>query len=123
MKLILNYHLLFITLITTITSAFSQTYVTKDIKSFGAKGDGKTNDHEAFQRAAAYFNDRGGNGSLTISKGVYLVGKQTFTGGQANKPAYNGENVLSFAKIKNFTIQGSSGATLRYVDSLRFGAF
>src|SRR3954467_3183207 len=116
MKLILPVYLFFFGFITTANLAFAQDYVVKDIKSFGAKGDGKTNDHEAFQKAAAYFNDRGGNGSLTISKGVYLVGKQNFTGGQPKKPAYNGENVLQFIGIKNFKIQGSNGATLKYID-------
>ncbi len=104
-------------------SARSQSGVVKDIKSFGASGDGKTNDHEAFRRAAAFFNEHGGNGKLVIPKGIYIVGKQTFTGGQKNMPAYDGENVLSFNSIKNFTIEGVEGATLKYIDSLRIGTF
>ncbi len=101
----------------------AQSFITRDIKSFGAKGDGKTNDHDAFEKAASFFNNRGGNGKLVIAKGKYIVGKQTFTGGQPGKPAYDGEDVLHFTRIKNFTIQGTSGATLKYRDSLRFGAF
>lgn len=98
-------------------------YIVRDIKSFGAKGDGRTNDHLSFQRAAEYFNKRGGNGKLIISKGIYIIGRQTFTGGKPDKPAYEGENVLHFTNIKNFKIEGRSSATLKYRDSLRFGAF
>jgi hypothetical protein len=103
--------------------AQSQTRVVKDIKSFGAKGDGKTNDQAAFQKAADYFNKRGGNGKLIISKGTYIVGKQSFTGGKQNQPAYTGEDVMHFTNIKNFNITGQAGSLLRYVPGLRFGAF
>ncbi len=98
-------------------------YVVKDIKSFGAKGDGRTNDQDAFKSAADFFNKRGGNGKLIISKGTYIIGKQTFTGGQANKPAYSAENVLMFSNIKNLTVSGETGSLLKYMPGLRFGAF
>ena len=101
----------------------SQDFVVKDIKSFGAKGDGKTNDQDAFESAADYFNKHGGNGKLVISKGTYMLGKQTFTGGQNNMPVYTGENVMKFSNIKNFTITGENGSLLRYMPGLRFGAF
>jgi hypothetical protein len=123
MKSKLNSLLFFIVYVIPANSVLAQAYVVKDIKSFGAKGNGKTNDSEAFQKAAAYFNDRGGNGKLTISKGIYIIGKQTFTGGQAKKPAYYGEDILHFTRIKNFNIEGKSSASLKYIDSLRFGAF
>ena len=87
-------------------AAQSQTYIVKDIKSFGAKGDGKTNDQAAFKMASEFFNNRGGNGKLIIPKGIYIVGNQVFTGGQLNKPAYQGEDVLHFTNIKNFSIEG-----------------
>jgi hypothetical protein len=103
--------------------AQSQTSVVKDIKSFGAKGDGKTNDQAAFQKAADYFNKRGGNGKLIISKGTYIVGKQSFTGGQPNKYAYTGEDVLRLTNIRNFTIKGSKGAILKYINNMRIGTF
>ncbi len=119
----LNLCFIFITVNCLQNVAFAQTYVVKDIKSFGAKGDGKTNDHDAFEKAANFFNDRGGDGKLIIPKGTYIVGKQTFTGGQRGKPAYTGENVLHFTKLKNFIVEGASGSILKYEDSLRFGAF
>ena len=106
-----------------ISTSFAQKYVVRDIKSFGAKGDGKTNDQSAFEKAAAYFNSRGGNGKITISKGVYIVGRQTFTGGKSTKPAYEGESVLHFINVKGLKIAGTSNSILKYKDSLRFGAF
>lgn len=101
----------------------SQTFVTRDIKSFGAKGDGKNNDHEAFQKAAAFFNARGGNGKLVISKGTYIVGKQTFNKNTTSKPVYEGVDVLYLSGVKNVTIEGVSGSVIRYTNGLRFGSF
>lgn len=114
---------LVITFIFFISSSFSQKNVVRDIKSFGAKGDGKTNDQEAFEKAATYFNKRGGNGKLIISGGIYIVGSQAFAGGKPNKVAYEGRDVLHFIKIKNFQITGTANSIIRYKDSLRFGAF
>ena len=105
------------------SAARTQDFITKDIKSFGATGDGKINDHDAFQKAAAYFNQRGGNGKLIISSGTYIVGKQIFTGGQKNKPAYNGEDVLNLINIKNFSIEAENGSLIKYAGDLRLGAF
>ena len=58
-----------------------------DIKDFGAKGDGQTNDHDAFVAAAAAINKQGG-GKLIISPGTYIVGKQ-FVYNQGNIAAKN----------------------------------
>lgn len=44
------------------------TYLVRDIRSFGAKGNGRADDHDAFQRAAAFFNACGRQGKLVISK-------------------------------------------------------
>lgn len=101
----------------------AQTYIVKNIKEFGAKGDGRTSDHKAFQKAAAFFNTRGGNGKLIIPRGIYIVGKQSFTGGQLNKPAWEGENVLHFKNIKNVDIEGEKESIIKYADNLRFGTF
>src|SRR4051794_2565905 len=105
-------------LVSIIPVCFAQKNMVRDIKSFGAKGDGKTNDHDAFEKAAAYFNARGGNGKLVISKGTYIVGRQTFTGGKPGKPAYDGENLLHFIKIKNFVVTGVANSVIRFRDSL-----
>ncbi|MEP6951768.1 MAG: right-handed parallel beta-helix repeat-containing protein [Ginsengibacter sp.] len=103
--------------------AHSRTYIVKDIHSFGAKGDGKTDDQAAFKMASEFFNNRGGNGKLIISKGIYMIGKQVFTGGQLNKPVYLGEDVLHFTNIKNLSIEGATGSILKYKNGFRLGAF
>ncbi len=113
----------FVYITINVSTSCAQSYIQKDIKSFGAKGNGKTNDHESFKKAAAYFNRRGGNGKLIISPGTYIVGKQHFTAGKAGQPAYRGENVLHFVNVENFKIQGTSKSILRYADSFKFGAF
>ncbi|MGN6211728.1 glycosyl hydrolase family 28-related protein [Parafilimonas sp.] len=46
---------------------------TLNIKSFGAKGDGKTNDYEAFIKAIDVINNRGGNCTLIVPAGNYLI--------------------------------------------------
>ena len=93
--------------------------LTRDIRSFGAKGDGRTNDHAAFERAATYFNQRGGNGKLVIPKGVYLVGKQE----KGSEFTWHGRDVLHFTNVRNMTIEGAPGSVLRYSGIMKFGSF
>ncbi len=105
--------------------AVAQKSITKSIKEFGAKGDGFTDDHDAFVKAAAFFNNRNGNGKLVIPKGIYIVGRQQFYG-KANKEkniTYLGEHVLHFENCKNLVIEGRSGAVLQHRDSMRIGTF
>ncbi|HEU4573506.1 MAG TPA: right-handed parallel beta-helix repeat-containing protein [Chitinophagaceae bacterium] len=104
-------------------SSYGQSFVIKSIRDFGAKADGRTNDQQAFEKAAAYFNKRGGRGRLIIPKGMYLVGLQDFTRVQNGKPAYYGHDVLHLTHVQNMEIVGKQGAVLRYADSLYFGAF
>ncbi len=113
--------LLFLIFFSSVTLA--QSFITRDIKSFGAKGNGKSNDQAAFKKAEAYFNARGGYGKLIISTGTYIVGNQKFTGGQYRKPAYDGEDILHFNNIKNLSIEGAIGATIKYKNGLRIGSF
>jgi hypothetical protein len=104
-------------------SLTAQQTVIKNIHGFGAKGDGKTNDTEAFIKAAAFFNGRGGNGTLIISKGVYIVGKQSFSNGDVSRPAYRGYSILDFKNVSNLTIKGEKGTVLKYAEALKFGSF
>lgn len=103
--------------------AQGQALVTRDIKSFGARGDGKTNDQAAFEKAAAFFNARGGSGRLIISKGVYLVGRQTYQPNKPGKPLYEGSTLLHFTDAKNLTVEGKGSPVIRYAKGLRFGSF
>ncbi|WP_162944457.1 right-handed parallel beta-helix repeat-containing protein [Flavisolibacter nicotianae] len=101
----------------------AQNFSIRTITSFGAKGDGKTNDQAAFELAAQFFNNRKGQGKLVIPKGVYIVGKQEFTRGKNGKPAFEGHDVLHLTNVKNFAIEGAKGATLKYTPGLKFGSF
>lgn len=102
----------------------SQAYITRSIKDFGAKGDGRSNDQPAFAKASAFFNHRKGNGKLIIPKGIYITGGQKFLG---NDPSgivtYLGENVIDLRGCSNMKIEGKPGAVIRNADSLRIGTF
>lgn len=59
--------------ITLISSGVMAGNDSLNVKSFGAKGDGKTNDYEAFIKAIDVINKRGGNCTLVIPPGNYLI--------------------------------------------------
>lgn len=113
----------FLLLINFNSVAVAQKSITKSIRSFGAKGDGKTNDTEAFLKATAFFNERGGNGTLTIPKGIYIIGQQKMSNGDENKYAYTGDDILSFTNCNNLVVKGEKGSELKYADKLKFGSF
>lgn len=100
----------------------AQVYITRSIKDFGAKGNGRTNDQDAFVKASAFFNQRKGNGKLIIPKGTYLVGRQKFTANAKNGHNYVGEYALDLRDCNNMMIEGQA-AILKNNDSLRIGAF
>ena len=103
--------------------AHAQATLHKDLKKdFGAIGDGRTNDQAAFQKAAAFFNQRAqtpaGNGRavLHIPKGTYRVGQPGPTG----QP-----DLLALHGCRNLSIVGDDSASteIRYADSLLYGTF
>jgi hypothetical protein len=53
---------------------------TVNVRDYGAKGDGTTDDYAAIQRAVAKINALGG-GTLVFPKGVYWVGQHKISGG------------------------------------------
>lgn len=116
-------YLLHACLILTGLSALGQKNVVRDIKSFGAKGDGRTNDQDAFEKAAKFFNDRGGNGKLVISKGIYIVGKQINTNSVNGQANLQGQDLLHFKNVKNLTISGTKNSIIKYTDGLKYGSF
>lgn len=111
--------------------------VIKNIRTdFGALGDGVHNDHEAFKEASKFFNERGGNGTLIIPAGTYLVGRQLeygalvpiiyqpFAEGQATNPFYKlGVPVMVISGCKYFTIEGQGSPVIRFADDMVFGGF
>ncbi len=85
----------------------------------GAKGDGRSNDTEAFQKAARMLQQAGG-GKLILPKGVYVVGRQVHTPGQY--PFYQAEPIFRVQKLSRLHIEGNH-SVLRLADGLRYGSF
>jgi hypothetical protein len=114
--------ILLVGLVLSTSSLFAQS-ITKSIRDFGAKGDGKTNDTEAFNKASEFFNKRNGNGILKIPKGIYIVGKQAYNPNSQPQRPFQGLPVLYFNNCKNMQVIGFKGSVIKYKDSLKFGAF
>ncbi|UEG49771.1 hypothetical protein LK994_14110 [Ferruginibacter lapsinanis] len=101
-------------------------YIEKNIvKDFGAKGDGITNDHAAFELAADYFNKRGGCGKLIIPFGLYKVGRQVV---DTPRRFMNGADLLFFKNVTNLTVEGipnkqGQSPLIKYADGLYYGSF
>lgn len=96
---------------------------TVSIKQFGAKGDGKTNDQEAFEKASDYINMQKQNVTLIIPYGLYIIGKQTHSG----EWLLSGSNGLNIEKCKNITVKGEikngKYPKIKYMNGLYFGSF
>jgi len=72
-----------------------------NVKDLGAKGDGRTDDYEAIQKAAAQIN-RAGSGTLVFPPGRYLLNRISITKG----PAPNGNKPITFSRCNGLRIQG-----------------
>lgn len=99
-----------------------------NVKEFGAKGDGVTNDTDAFVAASAAINAASG-GTLFIPPGLYIVGKQNLAGATGKGFSWGnvvGDAVPNIIDIKNCTrpvvIEGN-GAILKIANGLRYGSF
>jgi len=91
-------------------------------EQFGAKGDGVTNDTDAFARLAAAITRQGG-GEIVLRKTTYVVGRQLQ--GQAARTGYAFEpaSILDLVGLRGgLTIHGN-GARLRAAPGLRYGTF
>ncbi|MEJ7787826.1 MAG: right-handed parallel beta-helix repeat-containing protein [Solirubrobacteraceae bacterium] len=94
-----------------------------DVRDFGAKGDGVTNDTGPFQRAASALNAAGG-GTLSIPPGTYVVGRQgPIAGARGRGFSYSPEEILYVHDCRNPVEIRGDGATLKAQGGLRFGAF
>jgi len=95
-------------------------YPTVNVKTdCGAKGDGRSDDIAAFQKAARLIQERGG-GTLVIPKATYIVGGQKHVAGQT--PYYQTASVFQVEKLNFLRVEGN-GATLRFARGLHYGAF
>jgi hypothetical protein len=89
---------------------------------FGAKGDGVTNDTDAFYAASVLLGALNG-GTLWLTSGkTYIVGKQTLGGDPANYSYAPSKIVYLSGFTGNVKIDGN-GATLKAAPGLRFGSF
>ncbi len=97
--------------------------ITKSIKDFGAKGNGQTNDHEAFVKAAKFINQSKRNIRLIIPYGVYLVGQQN----TSNRYFMEGVDLLALDHVENIIIEGLSKngkrPIIKYKNNLYYGTF
>lgn len=91
------------------------------IKDFGAIGDGTTNNTKAFQKASAYLQANGG--TLIIDAGIYIVGKQRFSGSYSAGSSYFAEPILSLIDAQKPIIILGYDAILKAADGLKFGSF
>lgn len=91
-------------------------------EAFGARGDGRTNDTEAFAALSAHVNAAGG-GAVALRRVTYIVGKHlAATGGDAAF-AFTPSPILHFAGCTGPVVVRGNGAVLRAQSGLRFGSF
>jgi hypothetical protein len=119
-------------LVTVSCFAQAQQVVTVDLKKhFGAKGDGKTNDHKAFRRATRFIMARGGFTQLVIPNGTYIVGHPLEKPLRIRNNYWYDENFdipdsIDLMRLKNcrqITIKGGTRTCIKVQDGMKFGCF
>lgn len=93
-----------------------------NVKHFGARGDGSTNDNDAFRIASALVSSYGG-GTLVIPPGTYVIGKQDFAGASGQGYAYRAHDVIRMDNCGSPITIFAQGATLKSASGLKFGSF
>ena len=91
-------------------------------QDFGAKGDGKTDDTKAFQKAFAQINSLKKNVIVIIPAGHYILYPQIPTA-LNNPTAYVPLNVMSLINCTNITVKGEKGTKISFAPNLYYGAF
>lgn len=86
---------------------------------FGARGDGRTNDTEAFVRMAAFVNARGG-GEIAFRPVTYVVGLQRR---DAPGRSFVQSRIMHFAGCRGPLIIHGNSAKLLCAPGLRYGTF
>lgn len=93
-----------------------------NVLDYGAKGDGVTNDTDAFIAASNAINAAGG-GELIIPRGTYIIGKQTFAGAFGKGYSYKASKVISITACTSPVVIRGNGAILKWAAGLKFGSF
>ncbi|MEA3033086.1 MAG: hypothetical protein QOH86_1102 [Sphingomonadales bacterium] len=89
---------------------------------FGARGDGVTNDSDAFDRLVQEVSRRGG-GTVAFRRTTYLVGRQVRDPRPGAGYAFAPARIMQFRNLPgSLTILGN-GAVLRCAPGLRYGTF
>lgn len=88
---------------------------------FGAKGDGHTNDSQAFARMAEFVTVRGG-GEIELRRTTYVVGEQTPAFGKAGF-AFAPAKIMHFVGCARPLVIRGNGARLKCAPGLRYGTF
>jgi hypothetical protein len=89
-------------------------------ESFGARGDGTTNDTAAFAAMAAFVNARGG-GEIVLRRTTYLVGMQRQQPGR--RYAFGPAAIMEFSGCTGPLVIRGNGARLLCQAGLRYGTF
>lgn len=90
-------------------------------EQFGARGDGVTNDTEAFARLAAHVVRQGG-GEIALRRTTYIVGRQQ-RGSARTGYAFEPGGILEFVGCTRPLVLRGNGARLKCAPGLRFGTF
>lgn len=96
-------------------------------ESFGARGDGSTNDTEAFVALSKAVNASGG-GTIVLRHTTYIVGQQGERGrslaqGWPGATRFSPSPILSFINCTGPVVIRGNGARIRAADELRYGMF
>ncbi len=91
-------------------------------EAFGAKGDGRTNDTDAFAAMSAHVNARGA-GTIILRPVTYIVGKQAHTPGDSEKFGFTPFDIIHIVGCKGAVAIQGNGARLRCASGLRYGGF
>lgn len=91
-------------------------------EQFGAKGDGVTNDSEAFAALASHVNGQGG-GEIVFRRTTYIVGAQRQGLQKKTGYAFEPAPLLEFVRCAEPLVIRGNGARIRCAAGLRFGTF
>lgn len=91
-------------------------------EQFGAKGDGRTNDSNAFAALAAEVNRRGG-GEIQLRRTVYIVGRQAQAFRSRASYAFEPAKIMELVGLSRPLVIRGNGAVLRCARGLRYGTF